>query len=199
MAAWDYEAEFARAYPPAPITWDQYMAEEYLRRRFDILDGVRYFYTSTMAEAKIKRNIMFAFFDVEKRAQCGQAMHLCFDVLIRREPFRTRQPNLSFMSNLRAERYWRDHETEPVQPAPELVVEILRRGQSAKTIADKLHDYGSVDVQECWAIQAEEQTVEVLRLTPTTVTSVATYQAGQNVPSITFPNLIVAVDAIFAA
>ncbi len=125
-------------------------------------------------------------------------MFCCYDVLIRREPFRTRQPNLAFMSNPRAEEYWRDHETEPVQPAPERVVEILRRGEFVEAISDKLDDYRSVDVQECWVVRLDEQAVEVLKLTPTMVTSVAMYHAGQNVQSIVFPDLIVPVDSIFA-
>ena len=197
MTVWDYETEYARAYPPEPITWEQYMAEEYLRRRFDILDGMRYFYPNSMLESEIRGNLTFLLIDVERRTRCGKVLHLCFDVLIRREPFRTRQPHLSFMSNSRVERYWRDHETEPVQPAPELVIEILCSGQAIKTIADRLKDYRSVDVQEYWAVQAEEQTVEVLILTPT-ITSVATYIAGQNVQSVVFPDLVVSVNDIFA-
>lgn len=181
------------------LTYEQYMAEEYLRRRFDILDGVRYFHLSpSMEEGDIRSNLTLLFRNVEQQTHCGRAMFACFDVLIRREPFRTRQPNLAFMSNSRAEEYWRDHETEPVQPAPELVVEILRRGEAVEAISDKIDDYRSVDVQECWAVKLDEQTVEVLELTQTTITSVATYHTGQNVQSVVFPNLIVAIDKIFA-
>ena len=199
MTEWDYKTAFALAYPPEPITWKQHMAEGYLRRRFDILDGIRYFHLSaSMAESEVKTILSVAFINVEKQTRCGQAMFCCYDVLIRREPFRTRQPNLAFMSNPRAEQYWRDHETEPVQPAPELVVEILRHGEAVEAIADKLDDYRSVDVQECWDVRLDEQTVEILSLTPTTVTSVATYHAGQSVQSVVFPDLMVAVDDIFA-
>ena len=72
MTTWDYEAEFARAYRPEPVTWDEYMAEGYLRRRFDILDGIRHFYTSPMWEGEIKNNLTFAFIDASGRRAAGR-------------------------------------------------------------------------------------------------------------------------------
>lgn len=82
--------------------------------------------------------------------------------------------------------------------APELVVEVISDSEKNQILSAIIRDYQRLNVLEVWVARPIAQMVEVLSLTPTTVTSVATYHAGQSVSSIAFPELIVAVDDIFA-
>ncbi len=61
----------------------------------------------------------------------------------------------------------------------------------------KIADYQKVGVLECWVVDVPTQTVEVLRLTPQSVDSVAIYGNEEMLQSLTFPDLTVAVADFF--
>ncbi len=48
--------------------------------------------------------------------------------------------------------------------APELVVEILSESDRTSVLNAKLLDYQKAGVSECWIVNLEEKTVEVLKL-----------------------------------
>jgi Uma2 family endonuclease len=87
----------------------------------------------------------------------------------------------------------------PLEPAPELVVEILSPSDTRTVLSDKLADYVRVDVLECWVVHRKVPSVEALRLTPEGWESVATYAMGEIVQSITFPALTLAVADVFGS
>ncbi len=120
------------------------------------------------------------------------------DVLIHKTPLRTRQPDVLFMSNERLAQNPPNTNPSPLDPAPELVVEILSPSDTRVVLKEKLADYRSVEVLECWVVSPGARTVEVLRLMPTHEESVAIYGENETALSITFPDLVVPVSAVFA-
>jgi Uma2 family endonuclease len=181
-----------------PLTYEQYMVEPEIRKRYDIIDGVRVFMTSpSITHQKILGNIYSTFRVWCQGRRDGEVIIAPCDVLIRRSPLRTRQPDLLFISHERLGGRSLD-DPSPLQPAPELVIEILSPSNIGRALADKSADYVQVGVLECWVVNHSSQTVEVIRLTQRGTETVATYGRGETVQSITFSDLTMAVDEVFA-
>jgi Uma2 family endonuclease len=181
------------------LTYEQYLAEPEIRRRYDILDGARVFMTNpTIQHQKIQGNVYRGIYAWRQISRAGEVVQAPCDVLIQRIPLRTRQPDVLFISTERLGGRDLD-DPSPLEPAPELVVEILSPSDTRTVLSDKLADYIRVDVLECWVVHREVPSVEILRLTPKGWESVATYAMGEIVQSITFPALTLAVADVFAS
>ena len=180
-----------------PLTYAAYLTEGEVNRRYDIIDGVRYYQTGfTILHQEVLGNLLELLRAYQRQSRRGKALIGPRDVLIRRQPFCVRQPDAMFISR---ERYAgrTPHSIEPLSPAPELVIEILSSAQPRAEQEDRIEDYCMANVQECWLINPQGETVEVLRLTPDGPERVTIYGAGQTVQSLTFPDLVVALDDIF--
>ena len=181
--------------PPKLLTYEAYLAEGEIRERYNILDGERIFMSNpTEDHQDIAFNIATPLKTYGQRTGRGKMVIAPQDVLITRRPLRTRQPDVLFISAERKAQNRPSSDPAPWSPAPELVVEIL----SPSDTRSVLEDYVSVDVLELWAVRQGTQTVEVLRLSPLGAVSAAVYGAGEIVQSLTFADLTVSVDSIFA-
>lgn len=141
-------------YPPHPITFEQYMAEEAVKRRYDIVHGVRVFAVPPgFRHQGILGNVL------HRLSNYGDGhgfltLYSLFDVLISWQPFCTRQPDVLLVSKER----WRQHEAAgaqdgwPLTVAPELVVEILSSVDRELALDGKIKDYCGIGVNECWVV-----------------------------------------------
>jgi len=192
------EADIALAEAPTGLlTYEDYMAEDEDNRRYDILDGVRYYQSGcSIQHQEVLMNIFEARRAYQRREGRGKAFIGPRDVLIRREPFRLRQPDALFISR---ERYGgrSPQSVEPLSPAPELAVEVLSADETRRVLLGKIGDYCTAGVEECWLVSPAAETVEVLRLTPEGPVREALYGSGQTLQSLTFPDLTLALDDIF--
>jgi Uma2 family endonuclease len=181
-----------------PLTYEQYMVEPEIRKRYDIIDGVRIFMTNpSVLHQQILGSLYVGFRARQQSSRVGRVILAPCDVLIRRSPFRTRQPDLLVINQDRfGDR--RLDDPSPLQPAPELVIEILSPSNIGRALDEKLADYVQVGVLECWIVNHSTQTVKVVRLTPLGSETVATYGRGETVQSITFSDLTIVVDEVFA-
>jgi Uma2 family endonuclease len=183
----------------AVMTYEDYLAEGEVFKRYDIIDGVRIFMPDpTRRHQRILLRVALLLDNYETQSRGGQTIPAPSDVLIRRVPLRTRQPDVLFISSERLALNPPETDPAPLDPAPELVVEVLSPNERAGARAAKIRDYCSVDVRECWIVSPDARTIEVLRLTPEGPQSVATYGEGESAVSITFPGLAVPVAAVFA-
>jgi Uma2 family endonuclease len=179
------------------LTYEQYMAEPEIRKRYDIIDGVRIFMTNpSIAHQKIVGRIYIRFAAWEETSGSEEVIQAPCDVLIRRKPLRTRQPDLLVISHARLGNRSLD-DPSPLEPAPELVVEVLSPSDTRRALDGKLADYCKVGVLECWLVNRTPQTVEVLRLTPEGAESIAVYGMEEKVQSLSFPGLTLAVADVF--
>lgn len=132
--------------------------------------------------------------------QLGVVLTAPVDVVIQKDPLRTRQPDALFLdagrTGIRGRKELRDMPV--IDVPPELVVEVLSPSETRTTVAEKLGDYRAIGVRECWLVSPEGETVEVLRITPDGVERSGLFGAGDRVRSEVLPELDLAVDAIFA-
>ncbi len=180
------------------LTYAQYLAEGETSRRYDILNGVRVWMPNpTVRHRDVLFNIASAFKAFSRASDAGRMVVAACDVLITYEPLHLRQPDVLFISHARfGDRDPLDRDA--LNPAPELVVEVLSPSDTRKVLAEKIRDYRSVSVQECWVVSLGTRTAEVLRLTPQGERSLAVYGETETVRSEIFPGLLVPVAAIFA-
>ncbi len=180
------------------LTYESYLAEGTVNRRYEIRDGVRHWMPNpTVRHQDILFNIATAFKAFSRSSREVRMVVAACDVLITYAPLKTRQPDILFIS---PERFGDRNPLDPsaLDPAPELVVEILSPSDTRTVLAGKLRDYRRVEVRECWVVSIDTQTVEVLRLTPEAEESQAVYSGVDSVRSAVFPNLLVPVTDIFA-
>ncbi len=180
------------------LTYEEYLKEDETQDRYDIIDGVREFMSPARRHQKLLGNLYELFRAYQRQAKNGEVILAPSDILIRIAPLRARQPDVLYISNERLAANTPSDVPAPLKPAPELVVEILSPSDTKTVLSGKIADYCAVDVKECWIVQSNTQTIEVLELTPNGSQSVAVYGSGQSVVSLTFAGLTVAVDAIFA-
>ena len=179
------------------LTYEDYLTEGVVYGRYDIIDGERITMASpTDGHQDIVGNIYELLRVYQRRARIGKAIFAPSDVLVTRRPLRTRQPDVLFISY---ERYTGRNPqiAEPISPAPELVVEVLSPSETRSIRAGKIRDFCTVDVKECWVVNVDDQTAEVLRLTSEGPVREALYGLGQTLQSLTFPDLTIALDDIF--
>ena len=187
--------------PPATrlLTWEEYLTEETVCKRYDIIDGVREFMSSpTPRHQRILTWIFRALSAYEVQSGSGIVIPAPSDILISRTPrLRTRQPDVYFIRHATAALSQGYPDLGAVTVAPELIVEIISNSETARILKGKLADYCEIGVSEAWVVRQDAQTVEVLQLTPSGPVSVATYSSGQNIQSLTFSDLTPAVADFF--
>ena len=190
--------------PAAPVTneltYDAYMAEPTVYGRYDIVNGVRIFMPgATWDHNEIVLNLAELFRQYARTGGIGKINIAPFDVLIRRFPkVQVRQPDVLFISSNRLGQTGGRPATGPLEVAPELVVEVISSNETQRILSDKIADYITIGVNECWVVRPDAGTVEVLALTPTGARSVAVYGEGQRVQSVAFAGLTVSVADVFA-
>ena len=188
----------AQTTPPALLTYEAYMAEPETMSRYEILDGVRVAMTSPTARHQwIQFHVMQILAEFETRSHRGRMIHAPRDILIRRDPLRTHQPDVLFISHQRLAQCPPPTDPAPLPVGPELVVEILSPTETQRTIAAKLDDYRSVEVQEVWIVDPEVRTVEVIRLTTTGPQMIDRVGEHGQVVSAVFPGLVARVSDLF--
>ena len=192
-----------------PMSYEEYLAGPEEMRRYDIVDGYKKYRlygpegeqlpNPTRLHQQIQLNLSQAFLAYKSAFSTGRVILPPCDVFITRSPgLRTRQPDLIFVSNEVLARNLPPDNPAPLDPAPELVVEILSPSDRPSVLAAKIADYHSVGVHEIWLVRWRERTVEVIALSWDEIATVATYGTGDVVASVVFPGLTVTVDDIFA-
>ena len=191
-------ATVATLAPPKLLTYQDYLTEGEVNRRYDIIDGVRHDMASpNYFHQKIAFRINRKFDDFTQKFGSGESVMAPYDILISYEPLRTRQPDVLFISNERLIKNRVDLSKVPLSVAPELIVEILSPSDTRRVLEDKLADYAKVGVLEAWIVNRDLRTVEVLKLSVSEDETMATYADTETVTSFTFPDLEIAVADIF--
>ena len=178
---------------------DEFRTQPPIRQPYYILDGVvimppapRFIHQTIIHRLEV---LLDAF------ERIGAMLWICpspLDVVIRRAPLRTRQPDILVMSEARCAEAGGIHMEGPITAAPELVMEVLSPSETRRTIDDKIGDFQEIGVRECWIVSPEAETVEVLSLTKSAIHRVALYSRSDEVQSVVFPDVKFPVNQIFA-
>jgi Uma2 family endonuclease len=179
---------------PKPLDYQAYLSTPEIRRRYDIIDGEFHFMSPSpgwfhqkdlgQVHTLLQRH-------VEPR-RLGHVMVAPLDVIISKNPMRTRQPDVLFVSHARLKLI-----DERLHSAPDLVVEILSPGNTAKKAAEKLRDYALIGVKEAWVADRKTGAITVLHPEGGEFRETAVYRPGQRLRSKVLPQLRLDVDKIF--
>ncbi len=175
------------------LTYEEYLKTPEIKARFDIVDGVMTIApTPTVAHQRILGNLFWKLDQFVSEQQVGEVLFAPVDVIVQRDPLRTRQPDLLFVSNERASILG-----DQVDGGPDLVVEILSPSNSRSDLEAKLSDYATLGVSECWLVSPEALSVEILGLTEGSWVRLGISGLGELVRSRVLPELDLAVVQLF--
>ena len=175
------------------LTYEEYLKTPEIKARFDIVDGVMTIApTPTVAHQRILGNLFWKLDQFVSEQQVGEVLFAPVDVIVQRNPLRTRQPDLLFVSNERASILG-----DQVDGGLDLVVEILSPSNSRSDLEAKLSDYATLGVSECWLVSPEARSVEILGLTEGSWVRLGISGLGELVRSRVLPELDLAVVQLF--
>jgi Uma2 family endonuclease len=123
----------------------------------------------------------------------GRVFVAPLDSVVQRDPLRTRQPDILFITNAR--RYIIGQQV--IEGGPDLVIEILFPLNTLPDVQRKLQDYQRIGVREAWIVGTQGQTVEVLQLSTGGIERSGLYGLGDAIISQVLPELWLTVDEIF--
>src|SRR5579871_2452219 len=103
---------------PKLLTYEQYMAEGEINRRYEIVDGVRTVTNPTRRHQDIAGNLYERFRQYQRTRKHGRTFQPPCDVLITEIPLRIRQPDVLFMSQERLAQNPPADDPAPLNPAP---------------------------------------------------------------------------------
>lgn len=176
------------------ITYEEYLKEPESMERREIVDGVEIMAASPIPEhqgASIRISTPLHIFVSQN--ELGQVWYAPLDVVVQQNPPRVRQPDLMFVSNERASMVG-----SRIEGGPDLVVEILSPSNTRSHIEEKLADYATVNVLECWLVSLEARTVEVLRQEAGQWRRAYIRGAGDVLESAVLPGLDLEIASVFA-
>jgi Uma2 family endonuclease len=144
------------------LTWDEYVRGEPADlERYEIVDGVVIELPAlSVGHQRVVRRLLRLLEDFVSSRSLGEIFPALLDVVVQRNPIRTRQPDLLFV---RAENVPNlDKQQERLEFAPDLVIEVLSPSDSLAELLKKLNDYHRIGVKEVWLVNPLARTVEVL-------------------------------------
>ena len=178
----------------AKLTYEEFLKEPVTMSRYDIVDGeVIMSAAPNVYHQTVSGNIYEPVKRFVRENNLGRVWYAPLDIIVDQVPLRTRQPDLLFVSNERANIIL---ETR-VHGGPDLVVEILSPSNSRADIESKLSDYARIGVRECWLLAPQGRTVETLQLDGGDWTRLAIRGLGENVETVTLQGLGLPVSDIF--
>jgi Uma2 family endonuclease len=176
------------------LTYETYLAMPEMQQRYSILDGELVMAASpNPTHQTIVQELLLKLDPFVRTHQLGRVFVAPLDILIRREPLRTRQPDLMFIS--RERRFIIGQQI--IDGAPDLVIEVLSSTNTRQDLQAKLRDYQSIGVREAWIIAPEGRTVEVLQLSSETIQRSGLYGLGDGITSHVLSDVRLTVDEIF--
>ena len=176
------------------LTYDVYLAMPEMKQRYSILDGELVMAAApNPSHQTIVQELLLKLTPFVREHQLGRVFVAPLDVVIRREPLRTRQPDVMFIGQER--RFIIGPQV--IEGAPDLVIEVLSPTNTRQELQGKLDDYRTIGVREAWVVSPEARTVEVLQLASGAMQRLGLYGLGDLLASQVLPDLRLTVDDIF--
>jgi Uma2 family endonuclease len=183
------------------LTYESYLALPEMMQRYEIIKGELIMAPAPTIQHQWDISEINDFLKSHVRAhRLGIVLFAPVDVVIRRAPLQTRQPDILYVSLERIRQYGLDSlkNLPLLEFPPDLTVEIISPSESQRKIDDKLSDYQFIGVKECWLVRPDPQTVEVLQLTADTIESSGVFSRNETIESQVLSQLALSVETIFA-
>ena len=182
------------------LSFDEWQALPETKRRCEVVDGVLLMPPGPLGEHQWSVRVIVRQLDPFVTEQgLGIVLTAPYDVVIQRDPPRVRQPDVLVVN---AELTGISRPADLVGRAflespPLLVVEVLSPSNTRRDVAERLADYRSIGVPECWLARFSARTVEVLRLSGDGVTVLGVYGMGDVLRSEALPGFELPIVDIF--
>ena len=180
------------------LDWEAYLHWQDDLTHYEIIDGaVHPLATPTLRRQLVQAQLMDCIRGYLTQNRLGVLLAAPFDFVVRREPLRTRQPDLFFLSSAR-EAEWRDRVNETrFEIAPDLVIELLSPSDTYQRWKEKLQDYHHLGVREVWAVDVEAGEIEVLVREEGGYRSLGWFSGTQPVPTQVLTGLTLTPAEVF--
>ena len=184
------------------LTFAEWQSLPEMKRRCEVVDGVLLMPPGPMGEHPwVADEILVNLRPFVRNQGLGFALLAPYDVLIQREPLRVRQPDVLVVN---AELTGIAHPSDLVgrrflEKPPLLVVEVLSPSNTRRDMEERLADYRSIGVLECWLADFPARTVTVLRLDADAAVTIAVYGMDDTLRSEVLPGFGLAVADIFGS
>ena len=182
------------------LTFEKWLELPETKQRCEIVDGVLLMAPAPTADHQwIMFEISIRLRSFVNERDLGVVLPAPVDLLIQREPLRTRQPDILYLSAERTGMRGRSQlrGVQFLEIAPDLVVEVLSPSNSRRDIEDKLADYKRIGVLECWVVSPEAETIEVLNLLPDEASTEAIFGVDETLISKVLSEFTLPIREIF--
>jgi Uma2 family endonuclease len=146
------------------LTYEAWRALPETKQRYEIVDGVMLMPPAPTADHQwIMLELAVRLRSFVNERDLGVVLAAPVDLLIQRQPLRTRQPDILYLGGERTGIRGRAElrGLQFLEMPPDLVVEVLSPNNRRDT-EGKLEDYRRIGVRECWLVSPEAETIEVL-------------------------------------
>jgi len=147
------------------ITWEDYLQGEPKGLEcYEIEDGEVIVVGAPSGEHQwVIKVLLRVLDDFVTSRQLGVVIQAPFDVVVQRDPVRTRQPDLLFLRKERGGTPEQIRQLKRLEIPPDIVIEVvLASEEETERLEHKLRDYHRIGVPEVWLVYPEERAVEVL-------------------------------------
>ena len=182
------------------LTFNAWQALPESKQRYEIVDGVLSMPPGPTADHQwIMFEISVRLRSFVNERDLGVVLPAPVDLLIQREPLRTRQPDILYLSADRTGMRGRAQlqGLQFLETPPDLVVEVLSPSNTHRDLEDKLEDYRMIGVHECWLVDPEAENIEILRLSAETATTEAIFGVDETLRSEVLVGFTLIVREIF--
>ena len=182
------------------LTFEEWQNLPETKQRYEIVDGVMKVPPgATYFHQRLLRRLVRQLEDYVEGGDLGEVLTAPLDLLIQRQPLRTRQPDILYLSNERVPGRTRDEVigVQFLEVGPDLAVEILSPSNTPREIAGRLRDYHQVGVRECWLVNPKAATIEILDLTGSEPRPVATFGGSNTLVTDLLPGFELNLSEVF--
>jgi Uma2 family endonuclease len=177
-------------------SWEEYL--DLPLTRYEIIDGeVFELPTPSLKHQDIVSKLLEALNSYARGKSLGKAFPAPFDFVIQRQPLRTRQPDLFYLSRESVGDLNALMGQSRLEIAPNLVIEVLSPSDTYTAWRDKLRDYHTLGVLEVWAVDIERQEIEVLVREPRGYSSLGWFTGDEPIVSKVLPELHLTPKSLF--
>lgn len=182
------------------LTFDEWQALPETKQICEVVDGVLVMPPSPTDEHQwLGFRIASRLSQFVEDRELGVVLMAPRDVLIRRNPLRIRQPDVLFLSSVRADvsRPFDLVGQQRIETPVDLAIEVISPSNTRRYVQEKLVDYHSIGLLECWLVDFPSRTIEIWRLSADSMTLQSTLGLGGVLSSGVLPGFQLAVDDVF--
>jgi Uma2 family endonuclease len=144
------------------VDWEGYLNLPDDLTHYEIIDGeVIPLASPTFRHQIVAQQILLTVVPAARARRLGEMLIAPYDVVVQREPLRTRQPDLMFFSRQRFSDFSSLLRQPRTEQSPDLVIEILSPSDYPAEWAEKLQDYFALGVPEVWLVDVDKRAIEV--------------------------------------